>query len=84
MTAAPERPATHGPQVPFGPGQADVVVAAMNTAGTGGSTPMGRAMKAAREYLDEHATENTTVVLAADGKPSDTCLQDCTPWSPSV
>lgn len=66
------------PQVPLGPNQAGAVVAAMNEAGVGGSTPMGKAMKSARMYLEANATENTTVVLAADGKPSDTCLEDCT------
>ena len=69
----------NGPQVPFGAGQANAIVEAMTSAGTGGSTPMGRAMKEARIYLETAAgTANTTVVLAADGKPSDTCLMDCT------
>jgi len=67
-----------GPQVPFGPAQTSTIVAAMGAAGVGGSTPMGRALRKAREYLETAATSNTTVILAADGKPSDTCLEDCT------
>ena len=66
------------PQVALGADQAAAVVDAMEAAGVGGSTPMGKAMRHARQYLEAHGAENTTVILAADGKPSDTCLEDCT------
>ncbi|MFT7624342.1 MAG: hypothetical protein ACI9WU_003529 [Myxococcota bacterium] len=66
------------PQVPLGPNNGSEIVATMNEHGTGGSTPMGKAMRTARQYLETNATENTAVILAADGKPSDTCLEDCT------
>ena len=67
------------PQVVLAPNQSTAIVNAMDTTGTGGSTPMGRAMKVARTWLEGQAlVGETAVVLAADGKPTDTCLEDCT------
>jgi Mg-chelatase subunit ChlD len=66
------------PQVPIGPASEVGILEALRTAGTGGSTPMGRAMSAVTDYLERTPQPGeVNVVLVADGKPSDTCLEDC-------
>ncbi len=66
------------PQVPIGPAADVAILEVLRVAGTGGSTPMGRAMSAVASYLERSPQPGAVnVLLVADGKPSDTCLEDC-------
>jgi hypothetical protein len=66
------------PVVPLGAASSASILAALRSAGTGGSTPMGRAMRSVRDDLEATPQPGAVhVVLIADGKPSDTCLEDC-------
>jgi hypothetical protein len=66
------------PQVPISAAGAGLIYGVMDTAGTGGSTPMGAATEAAKDYLlGFDAPGDVAMVLVADGKPTDSCMQKC-------
>jgi len=67
------------PIVPLGFNQDEAIMAALEEEGVGGSTPMAKGMRNARDaILNDPAPGNKIVILTADGKPSDTCMEDCT------
>lgn len=67
------------PIVPMDFNQADAITNALEVEGVGGSTPMAKGMRNARDaILNDLAPGNKIVILTADGKPSDTCMEDCT------
>lgn len=59
--------------------QAEAIMSALEVEGIGGSTPMAKGMRNARNaIMSDPAPGNKIVMLTADGKPSDTCMEDCT------
>lgn len=67
------------PIVGLGFNQAEAIMSALEVEGVGGSTPMAKGMRNARNaIMSDPAPGNKIVILTADGKPSDTCMEDCT------
>ncbi len=70
---------SEAPIVPLDFNQAEAIMNALEVEGVGGSTPMAKGLRNARDaILADHAPGNKIVILTADGKPSDTCMEDCT------
>ncbi len=59
--------------------QSGAIMEALEVEGVGGSTPMAKGLRNARDAIfGDPAPGNKIVILTADGKPSDTCMEDCT------
>ena len=70
---------SEAPIVPLDFNQAEAIMNALEVEGVGGSTPMAKGLRNARDaILTDPAPGNKIVILTADGKPSDTCMEDCT------